>query len=59
VGSDDSSTKSRSTSAAGSWRNIAARSNGITRRSATAMAWNSSSRVRLEMIALLISSSVR
>src|SRR5215470_3250974 len=38
---------------------MAVRSNGITRPRAVAMAWNRPSRVRLEMIALLISSSVR
>src|SRR5262245_39606108 len=55
----DSRTKSRSASVVDSWRKIAVRSNGTTRRSAPAMAANSASRPRFEINALLISSSVR
>ena len=58
-GSDDSTMATRRTSRVGSWRQTAVRSNGMTRRTAWAMARNSASCVRLPIIRLLISSSAR
>ncbi len=57
--SDDSVVETFRVPRAGSCRQRAVRSNGTTRRTAFAMARNSASRVRLEIIRLLISSRAR